>query len=319
MSSSKRRVSRIVIVSVIAGLALIAGIIVAVAVSIRVEEGEWRVPTKGDFVRIARRFDNTPPKVIYLERNSIELSPGEDDAARGISSVLQNAGTPKLVKSKAWSGGDAKWKQLVACVKAMYAPFNVTVTDERPTTDNFMLVVVGGKPTDLGIKNSHHVSGLAPFNGDVIPRAVVFAFAATANNDVQSVCETVGMETAHAYGLDHGYHCKDVMTYLTGCGKKEGFVDKDVRCGESKARDCEGGKPTQNSFRHLLAVLGPVPGSEPPAAAPTVATPVPTTTTPAKTTKTTTKTTKTPTKTTTTKTPTKTTTTTTHDSTPHQH
>jgi hypothetical protein len=201
----------------------------------------------------------------------------------------------------------------------MYAPFNVTVTDERPTTDNFMLVVVGGKPTDLGIKNSHHVSGLAPFNGDVIPRAVVFAFAATANNDVQSVCETVGMETAHAYGLDHGYLCKDVMTYLTGCGKKEGFVDKDVRCGESKARDCEGGKPTQNSFRHLIAVLGPAGGTEPPAT--TVATPVPTTTTPPKattkttTTKTPTKTTtKTPTKTTTTKTTTtKTTTTPTHD------
>ena len=310
--------SRIVIISVIAGLALIAGIIVAVSVSIRVEEGEWRVPTKGDFVRIARRFDNTPPKIIYLERRSIELSPGEDDAAKGVSSVLQNAGTPKLVKSKAWSGGDAKWKQLMTCVKAMYAPFNVTVTDERPTTDNFMLVVVGGKPTDLGIKNSHHVSGLAPFNGQVIPRAVVFAFAATANNDVQSVCETVGMETAHAYGLDHGYHCKDVMTYLSGCGKKDGFVDKDVRCGESKARDCEGGKPTQNSYRHLLAVLGYAPGTEPPPAAPTTAAPVVPATTP---TKTPTKTTKTPTKTTTTRTPTKTTTktpttTTTHD---HQH
>ena len=64
------------------------------------------------------------------------------------------------------------------------------------------------------------------------------------------------IRNAHAYGLDHGYLCKDTMTYLSGCGNKS-FVDKDVRCGEKKARDCADGKPTQNSYRRLLSVLGP--------------------------------------------------------------
>jgi hypothetical protein len=252
VKSSKGR--RYLIIGVIAALALIAGIIVAVAVSIRVETGEWRVPNKGDFVRIARRFDNKPSKTIFLERKPVDLTPGEDDAARGVSSVLANAGN-KPARSKGWNGGDAKWKSLVTCVKKMFSPFDVVVTDQRPSGDNYMMVVVGGKPTDIGMKNSHHVSGLAPFNGEVIPRAIVFAFSATSNNDVRGTCETIAMEVAHAYGLDHEYLCKDVMTYLNGCGTKS-FVDADAPCGESKKRSCEGGAPTQNSYRRLVQVLG---------------------------------------------------------------
>ena len=234
---------------------LLVGAVVAVAVSIRVESGTWRVPEKDDFVRIARRLDHRPSKTIFLQRNSVELTPGEDDAAKGISSVLANAGN-KPAKSKAWSGGDKKWKSLVTCVQKLFSPFDVVITDTRPQDENFLMVVVGGKPTDLGIKDSHHVAGLAPFHGGVIPRAVVFAFAATNNNDVQQVCETVGMEVAHAYGLDHEYLCKDVMTYLPSCGKKT-FVNADAPCGEGKKRNCEGGAPTQNSYQRLASVLGP--------------------------------------------------------------
>jgi hypothetical protein len=243
---------------IIAGIVVatvIVGGIVAVAVSIRVESGKWRMPEKDDFVRIARRLDHRPSKTIFLQRNSVDLTPGEDDAAKGISSVLANSGNA-AAKSKAWSGGDKKWKSLVTCVQKLFSPFDVVVTDTRPSDENFLMVVVGGKPTDIGIKDSHHVAGLAPFHGGVIPRAVVFAFSATSNNDVQQVCETIGMEVAHAYGLDHEYLCKDVMTYLPSCGKKT-FVDKDAPCGEGKKRACEGGAPTQNSYQRLLSVLGP--------------------------------------------------------------
>ena len=250
----KPRGKRFFIIVGVAIFALVVGIVVAVAVSIRVETGEWRVPHRADFVRIARRFDNKPSKTIFLERKPVDLKPGEDDAALGVSSVLASA-TNKPARSKGWNGGDRKWGQLVACVQKLFSPFDVVVTDQRPTHDHFMMVVVGGKPADIGITNSHHVAGLAPFNGEVIPRAVVFGFSATMNNDVRQTCETIAMEVAHAYGLDHAYLCKDVMTYLTGCGAKA-FVDQDVPCGESKKRACEGGAKTQNSFRHLSDVLG---------------------------------------------------------------
>lgn len=242
------------IIGIVVLLAITISVIAAVTVSIRVETGEWRAPTKADFVRIARRFDTTPSRTIYMERHAIELKPGDDYAAGGISSVVAN-GANKPVKTRGFSGGDAKWKSLMTCVKKMFTPFDVEVTDQRPTHDKFMMAVIGGKPADIGITNGHHVSGLAPFNGDVIPRAVVFGFAATVNNDPRAVCETIAMEIAHAYGLDHAYLCKDVMTYLRGCGAKT-FVDADAPCGESKKRACEGGKPTQNSFRRLVEVLG---------------------------------------------------------------
>jgi hypothetical protein len=245
---------RLFVIGLVVLVAMTISVIAAVVVSVRVEEGEWRVPEKQDFVRIARRFDNKPSKVIFLERRGVELEPGDDYAAGGVSSVLANAGN-KPVKTRAFSGGDAKWKSVMTCVKKMFAPFAVEVTDQRPRHDDFMMVVVGGKPADIGVTDGHHVSGLAPFNGQVIPRAVVFAFASTVQNEPRAVCETIAMEVAHAYGLDHAYLCKDVMTYLRGCGAKN-FVDADAPCGESKKRACEGGAKTQNSYRRLIDALG---------------------------------------------------------------
>jgi hypothetical protein len=245
---------RLFVIGLVVLIGMTISVIAAVIVSVRVEEGAWRVPDKQDFVRIARRFDSKPSKVIYMERRAVELRPGDDYAAGGVSSVVANAGN-KLVKTRGFTGGNAKWKSIMTCVKKMFAPFDVTVTDQRPSHDDFMMVVVGGKPADIGVGGGHHVSGLAPFNGHAIPRAVVFAFAAAMQNEPRAVCETVAMEVAHAYGLDHAYLCKDVMTYLRGCGPKS-FVDADVPCGESKTRTCEGGAKTQNSYRRLVEVLG---------------------------------------------------------------
>jgi len=245
---------RLLIIGTVVLLAMTISVVVAVTVSIRVETGEWRAPTKQDFVRIARRIDDRPSKVIYMERHGVDLKPGDDYAAGGISSVLSNAAnTP--IKTKGFTGGDAKWKSIMTCVTRMFAPFDVTVTDQRPRDDRFLMVVVGGTPVDIGVTDGHHVSGLAPFNGSAIQRAVVFGFAAAVDNNPRAICETVAMEVAHTYGLDHEYLCKDVMTYLRGCGTKS-FVNADAPCGESKKRNCEGGKPTQNSYRQLVDVLG---------------------------------------------------------------
>jgi hypothetical protein len=249
----RRRRPRFLLIAVIVLFALSIGVITAVAVEIRVETGAWRMPATHDFARIARRLDGRPSRTIYLSREPVELRPGEDDAAAGVSSVLANASN-KPARTRAWAGGDARWKSLVKCVQELFAPFDVVVTDQRPNHKDFVLVAVGGKPIDIGVTNDR-VSGLAPFNGNVIPRAVVFAFSAASQHDVTTTCDTIGMEVAHAYGLDHAYLCKDVMTYLKPCGKKR-FVDADVPCGENKKRTCEGGKPTQNSYRQLLEILG---------------------------------------------------------------
>ena len=48
------------------------------------------------------------------------------------------------------------------------------------------------------------------------------------------------------------------MTYLKPCGAKS-FLDKDIACGEGKKGPCAGGAATQNSYQHLVKVLGPKP------------------------------------------------------------
>lgn len=242
---------RWVVVGAVAALAV--GIGVAVAVEIRVDTGEWRVPETKDFVRIAHRIEHKPSHTLFLERRPIELKPGDDDAPAGLSSILASA-KRQPIRTRGWTGGDARWRELVACVTKQFAPFAVAVTDQRPAGDDFLMVVVGGKPSDVGLADKD-ITGLSPFNGDVIPRSVVFAFSATTANDVQQTCETIAMEVGHSYGLDHEYLCKDVMTYLRGCGAKH-FVDATAPCGEAKKRACETGGTTQNSYRHLVDVLG---------------------------------------------------------------
>lgn len=252
--------SRMWLIALVALATLVGGVVLGLFVVKRIETGKWEMLDAEDFVKVQQRIAGAPPpqasRVIYLARGPLTLAPGTDDAAAGKSSVVAAQGSA-TVKLPGWKGSAKGWTQLVTCVRGLFAPFDVEVTDKRPDDDDFLLVAVGGRPADIGMKNPR-IGGLAPFNGDVIPRAVVFAFAQQLGNQVRPVCETIGMEVAHAYGLDHGYLCKDVMTYLKPCGAKS-FVDKDIPCGEGKKRPCVGGAATQNSYRRLMAVLGPRP------------------------------------------------------------
>ncbi len=229
----------------------------------RMETGHWQLPRRADLARVVKapiELVTGPPRpeparIIYLARRPVQLTPAEqDDAPTGASSVA--AGLRKRpVLMPGWSGSDKGWTEVVRCVRGLFARFAVEVTERKPTTGGYVLVAVGGRPGDLGVSD-RHIGGLAPFNGDVIARPVVFAFARQLGNQPRTVCETIAMEVAHTYGLDHEYQCKDVMTYRKPCGPKT-FTDLDARCGELAARDCAGGAATQNSFRRLLAVLGP--------------------------------------------------------------
>jgi len=244
---------RIGLVAALFVVVLGGSLVVAWMVSNRINTGRWELPDTDDLVRVLHR-NGRPSRVIFLDGRALTVEPGDDAAARLRSSIVASTG-PRARKVRGWNGGASRWRRVRACVQALYAPFDVVVTDDVPTTDDYVRVMVGGRPGDIGVDN-RRVSGLAPFNGEVIPRAVVFAFANQVGNDPQAVCETIGMEVAHVYGLDHEYDCHDVMTYRKACGPKR-FVDREVPCGETKPRPCEGGAPTQSSYRRLLEVLGP--------------------------------------------------------------
>ncbi len=241
----------------LSGVLVAAGVVGAVVIAKRIDTGKWGVPTRGDYVWAKQRLTGkvATPKVIYLHRGPITLVAGDDDASANRSSLVGHVGR-KSADMPGFNSSDKRWASIRRCVQNQFAPFGVEVTDVRPKGRGYIMVVVGGRPSDLG-HTGQHVAGLAPFNGKVIGDAVVLAFSRELGNKTRAVCETIAMEVGHAYGLDHSYYCKDVMTYKTGCGAKR-FVDKDVRCGEKKPRECKGRTTaeTQNSYRRLAELLG---------------------------------------------------------------
>lgn len=250
----------IVVIAVLLAGSVAAGLVIAT----RVRTGTWQRPTGDDLVLVKDKIkdklgiDRPPPKVIYMHRGAIEIRGGKTASHENRSTIVSPSAA-HVAKLPGFSSSNKRWKAIVGCVRSLFSPFDVEITEARPKRRGYVMVVVGGREQDLGDHSEHHshgkVGGLAPFNGNVIDDPIVFAFSRTLRNRQRAVCETIGMEVAHAYGLDHSYECKDVMTYKDGCRKK--FLDKDVRCGETKSRDCHGGAHSQNSYRHLLKVLGP--------------------------------------------------------------
>src|SRR5690606_35299898 len=84
------------------------------------------------------------------------LSPGSDDSRTDKSSIASEPTT-----LTAWPHGQTAWNNLVQCVKDMYAPFDIDVTDVDPGTANHFEVMVAGTPQAFGFPNG--VGGVAPF------------------------------------------------------------------------------------------------------------------------------------------------------------
>jgi hypothetical protein len=239
----------IMLALIVAALATVGTLVIVK----RMRTGDWGVPTRGDYVWVKSQMKRgkQPPRVVYLNSNPTTLSKGTEASYENSSGIIK----VQSAKLPGFKGKKAAWRSIVKCVTKMFDPYDITITEQRPNGPGYIMAMVGGRPKDIGLQDGHHVGGLAPFNGDIIRDATVFAFSKELGNRPQAVCETLAMEIAHAYGLDHSFLCKDVMTYRTGCGKKS-FVDKDAPCGEHEARECADGKPTQNSHRQLVQLLG---------------------------------------------------------------
>jgi hypothetical protein len=246
--------SRLVVALLVALLAALAG-----AVYVLYFRGpprtEWRI---GDYHFYVPRLPGQRARAmhtIFLERHGVTLTAGVDDSTRDVSSVVQGSHRERVVVP-AFHGSDAAWRAFVACMRQRYAPFDVALVESRPAVRGYILVAVGGTPDLVGAHGN--VTGLAPYNGDPIEDAVVFVFSRAVHESLDVMCDTAAMETAHAYGLDHEYNCRDPMTYLPSCGPRS-FQDVDASCGEQRRRRCQDGAQTQNSYRRLLSALGPAP------------------------------------------------------------
>jgi hypothetical protein len=244
------------ILTTLLSFALVCAIVTtaALATARHARTGKWALPTRDDIVWLKHRFDysSKPSRTVYLNRNTVSLRGGHDDATHNYSSLLRR-GSSETVKG--FTDSNYRWKKIVSCVEKRFADFNVEIVTERPNHNDYMMVHVGARPRGLKM-STKRLAGIAPFNSKPIPRAVVFAFQQSGGNRITNTCETIAHEIGHAYGLDHTYRCKDVMSYLSGCGRKT-FVKAATPCGEHRKRACEDGSSTQNSYLKLMETLGP--------------------------------------------------------------
>jgi len=195
--------------------------------------------------------------ILFLNPNGGRYNAGwSDDSTQNVSAILSYD-----VDIPAYPWGAGSWDTFMTCMRGLYSPFNIEVTDVDPGDAAHMEVVVGGHPNHIGM--SQGIGGVAPLTCGVVPNAVAYAFPETYGDDPQGICEAAGQESAHAFGLDHEYLCEDIMTYLYGCGPKT-FQDQDVACGEYSERQCYCGGATQNSYQYLMGVLGPAENDAPP-------------------------------------------------------
>lgn len=194
---------------------------------------------------------------LYLNADGGTLTTGWDDASANVSSLVERVGGSVTIPR--YRGGAKRWKQVVACVRERYADFDIDVVTERPAGGPYVMVMVGGRPSLFDYPRA--VSGVAPYTGEVIEGAVVYAFSEAVKNDVEMTCVSILHESGHALGLDHAYLCEDPMSYRWGCGKKR-WRDEDAYCGEGEPRSCGDGEATQNSYRRLAANVG-LRGGEP--------------------------------------------------------
>lgn len=198
---------------------------------------------------------NEASRTIYLNRAGITVMPGMSDARTNRSSLV----TAKATIPE-WNRSETLWTETVSCLRDLYAPFDVTITENDPGDVPHMEAVFGGSGPLLHLPRAGGVSPMST-RCNVIEHSIVFIFTEDLADSSKVICEVAAQEIAHSYGLDHELLASDPMTYLSYSGNRA-FQDTLADCGEVSARAC--GVPgyascraKQNSYELLLERLGP--------------------------------------------------------------
>lgn len=146
-----------------------------------------------------------------------------DDAAAGVSSSIRNFGLA-YADLPAFEGTQDEWTQMMACARRHFTGLPVELTHDRPATDDYLMVIVGGRASDL---NTTGAWGWAS-QGDhaVIERGVGFVMSADHQvaDRAGALCESLAHEIGHLLGVAHTDDCRDLMSNNRACARV-GFLD----------------------------------------------------------------------------------------------
>jgi len=159
---------------------------------------------------------------------------------------------------------DYEWGLVVQCMKEVYSPYAITLSDQQPVGVAYTEAIIAGQPGDIG--QAGDILGVAPLAGDCSAQNNVISFTFANHHPpgahALNVCWTAAQESAHAFGLDHEYQfldgrsaCNDPMTYRADCGGEKFFRNFEAQCGEYTTRACRC-TATQNSHVRLIKVFG---------------------------------------------------------------
>ncbi|MEO8707098.1 MAG: Ig-like domain-containing protein [Kofleriaceae bacterium] len=188
-------------------------------------------------------------RVIYLNKNGVTLSPGNNDSRTNRSSIAQQQTT-----IAPWNVSATTWNATVACVRELFQPFGVSVVEADPGNVPHIEAVFGGSPGQLGMGNN--VAGVSPFttNCSIIENSIVFTFTNVIPADARLACEIQAQEIAHSFGLDHELLASDPMTYLPFNANRS-FKNQVASCGEDVTRPCGINGSTCRANQNSVALL----------------------------------------------------------------
>ncbi len=225
----------------------------------------WMDPTKGDIdpQDVVVKGGSVSSRVIFLNRcvGGCTVRAGYESSINDTSSII--SGTRTI--GEFTPDNDQVWNQIVQCVRNMYAPFDIEITDVDPGNVPHFESIVAGTPTQAGFGSS--TGGVSPFSCGIINNSITYTFANIYGGDVEEICWTVAQETAHSWGLEHEVLATDPMTYLgaacPGGAQNHAFQNTTAPCGECSARSCDCGGTTQNSYQDILGIFGSATPSPP--------------------------------------------------------
>ncbi len=113
-----------------------------------------------------------------------------------------------------WSGSRASViAEVLQGVRDDFAAYDVLVTDIRPIQGSYTMIIVGGRPSDIGLTGN--LLGVAPFDSsNWNPNDVGFVFSDRAGENgylPRYLAHVISHELAHTVGLNHVTRHGDIM------------------------------------------------------------------------------------------------------------
>jgi hypothetical protein len=143
--------------------------------------------------------------------------------------------------------------RIVELVQSDYRAYDLAVTTVRPTSGDYTMVIVGGKPSIIGERET--TAGIAPLDRqDGNPNDIVFVFSDILYG-LREIASCISHEGGHSYGLEHLKPLDDIMYPVLQRGTPKfqaGYTYDDNRFQDEPAL--------------LLAALGPRKAAPSPAA-----------------------------------------------------